>query len=73
MGEGRSELIAGNAKHLCTENEPRRINSSHISNGYLERSTSQGTVKEKVIHFCQKGEKRLEGTTQKSNLLQEHV
>ena len=34
------------------ENEPIRINSSHISNVNLERSPSQDTVKPKGIHFC---------------------
>lgn len=52
VGKWRNELIATNAKHFCAENEPIRINSSHISNVNLERSPSQDTVKPKGIHFC---------------------
>lgn len=55
MGEGRSELIPGNAKHLCAENQLRRFNFSHISMGIWEEAHREETLETKEITFCKRG------------------
>lgn len=56
VGEGRRELIPVNAKHLYAESKLRRINFSHISNTYLERSPSRrDSLKQKGIKFYEEG------------------
>lgn len=55
VGEGRSELIPGNAKHLCAENQLRRFNFFHISMGIWEEAHREETLWNKRDNILQKG------------------